>query len=225
MRFPGASFVFEAAPRRADFPCAGRRDRRSRVPGTVCVPGAARVLIPTGANRSRDDRCNCMSASSSGSDASPPPMRKATGHTSVSDASVPVTSPAKILIVEPHPVRRESAAFLIDRQADLAACGSATSIAEAEEMLQIVVPDLVVVNLGARPQAGDAKKIRALRTAHPSLPLLTVVRPPASPAPGSLVQNLPGSAWSICRVPADLLASVRQTLIEGSSFRTARAAA
>lgn len=165
-----------------------------------------------------------MSASSSGPDSSPSPGRK-TGYRSASDANLRLASPAKILIVEPHPVRRESAAFLIDRQTDLAACGSATSIAEAEEMLQIVVPDLVVVNVGAQPQAGDAKKIHALRTAHPSLPLLTVVCPPASSAPGSLVQNLPGSAWSICRVPADLLASVRQALIEGSSFRMSRAAA
>jgi DNA-binding NarL/FixJ family response regulator len=164
-----------------------------------------------------------MSASSSGPESSPSSGKP--GYRSAPDARLRRASPAKILIVEPHPVRRESAAFLLDRQSDLVTCGTATSIAEAEEMLQIVAPDLVVVNLGARPQAGDEEKIRALRSAHPSLPLLTVVRPPASSAPGSLTRNLPGSAWSICRVPADLLASVRQTLIEGSSFRTSRAAA
>jgi len=120
-------------------------------------------------------------------------------------------------MVDPHPVRRESVGFLIDRQSDLITCGSVTSAAEADDILQIVEPDLVTAHLGARPEDGDARKIRTLHAAHPALPILVVVRPPAPSIPGSLHRQLPDGTLSLCRVPADLLSSVRQMLVAESA--------
>ncbi len=66
----------------------------------------------------------------------------------------PKMQPAKVLIVDDHPVVREGLALLIDRQPDLEVCGEAADIAEAARLAAIVKPDVAVIDIGLKTGNG-----------------------------------------------------------------------
>lgn len=63
-----------------------------------------------------------------------------------------VRSSRKIMLVDDHPLMREGIGQCISRQDDLELCGQAESAAEALRVVERLKPDLVLVDLFARPQ-------------------------------------------------------------------------
>jgi DNA-binding NarL/FixJ family response regulator len=71
--------------------------------------------------------------------------------------------PAKILIVDDHPLVREGLAVRIASQPDLKVCGEAADVAEAMERVKATAPDLVIIDLSLKSGHGLdlIKQIRA----------------------------------------------------------------
>ena len=71
--------------------------------------------------------------------------------------------PARVLIVDDHPVVREGLALRIARQADLEVCGEAADVGEAVRLVRTARPDVAVIDISLR--GGDGidliKRIRA----------------------------------------------------------------
>ena len=81
--------------------------------------------------------------------------------------------PARILIVDDHPVFRLGLARMLDGEEGLAVCGEARSVEEAAESLDGLAPDLVVVDISL-PGAGGLDLVRALKERRPELPALVL---------------------------------------------------
>jgi DNA-binding NarL/FixJ family response regulator len=62
--------------------------------------------------------------------------------------------PAKILIVDDHPLVREGLAVRIASQPDLKVCGEAADVAEAMERVKATAPDLVIIDLSLKSGHG-----------------------------------------------------------------------
>jgi DNA-binding NarL/FixJ family response regulator len=80
---------------------------------------------------------------------------------------------AQIVIVDDHPIVRHGLAQLINDEPGLNVCGSAANPAEALEVLEQQVPDLVIVDLSL----GDDSGLDLLKTLHsqrPELPVLVL---------------------------------------------------
>ena len=118
----------------------------------------------------------------------------------------------RVFIIEPHPVHRESYAFLVDRQDDLAVCGVVASFDEAERDLTSAAPDLVVVNLAAHSVDDSLQRIGALHNAHPDLPLLAVSACSSVTCSQAAVDAGASAYLTRSRVPFDLISRIRQTL-------------
>ena len=79
----------------------------------------------------------------------------------------------RIFLVEDHPVTREGFAQLIDYQADLHVCGQAGTAAKALVGIDVLHPDLVIVDLSLAESSG-LELIKDLKLRHPSLPALVL---------------------------------------------------
>src|SRR5688572_12874752 len=81
--------------------------------------------------------------------------------------------PARILIVEDHPIVREGLTAIIQRQPDLVCSGEADGAASALSAVAIEKPDLALVDL--RLRTGDGLElIKTLRQLYPELRILVV---------------------------------------------------
>lgn len=81
--------------------------------------------------------------------------------------------PARILIVDDHPVFRLGLARMLDGEEGLAVCGEARSVEEAAESLDGLAPDLVVVDISL-PGASGLDLVKALKERRPELPALVL---------------------------------------------------
>jgi DNA-binding NarL/FixJ family response regulator len=79
--------------------------------------------------------------------------------------------PAKVLIVDDHPVVREGLAMLIARQPDLEVCGEAADVAEAVRQAAATNPDVAVVDIGLQTGNG-LDLIRRLKNRDKELRIL-----------------------------------------------------
>ena len=66
----------------------------------------------------------------------------------------PANSPAKVAIVDDHPMVREGLTARISRYADLEICGEAADVAEAIDLVQRTDPDLVIVDISLKSGNG-----------------------------------------------------------------------
>jgi DNA-binding NarL/FixJ family response regulator len=79
--------------------------------------------------------------------------------------------PARILIVDDHPMVRDGLVRLIGQHGDLACCGEAGSVPEAMSAVAMQKPDLVILDL--RLKGGDGLElIKSLLAQHPELRIL-----------------------------------------------------
>jgi len=81
--------------------------------------------------------------------------------------------PAKILIVDDHPIVRHGLAQLINDVEGLSVCGSAASPTEAMESLTRTEPDLVIVDLSLGDESG-LELVKKLHGESPDLPVLVL---------------------------------------------------
>jgi DNA-binding NarL/FixJ family response regulator len=74
----------------------------------------------------------------------------------------------RVLIVDDHPILRESLRYYLDRQPDLAVCGEAATAAAALAAVAEQEPDLVLVDVSL-PDMDGVSLVRELREHHPQL--------------------------------------------------------
>jgi DNA-binding NarL/FixJ family response regulator len=91
----------------------------------------------------------------------------------LSQAAGTPAKPARILIVDDHPIVRHGLAQLINDEPDLVVCGSAATPSEALSATDTTAPDLVVVDLALGDDSG-LELIKALRAHHPDLRILVL---------------------------------------------------
>ncbi len=81
------------------------------------------------------------------------------------------TRPARVLIVDDHPIVREGLALLISSQPDLEVCGAAEDVATAGQLVDELKPDLVIVDLSLKGSSG-LELIKRIKAKHPSVRIL-----------------------------------------------------
>ncbi|MCC6486592.1 MAG: response regulator transcription factor [Candidatus Hydrogenedentes bacterium] len=81
--------------------------------------------------------------------------------------------PAKILIVDDHPIVREGLAELINREKDLAVCGQADSGHRGFEAIEALTPDVAIIDLSLEDING-LTLIKNLRNRGFTLPVLVL---------------------------------------------------
>jgi len=81
--------------------------------------------------------------------------------------------PARVLIVDDHPLIRKGVRALIDGQSDMTSCGEAASANEAQVQVDKTRPDIVVVDVSL-PGNGGIELICDLKVRHPELPILVL---------------------------------------------------
>jgi DNA-binding NarL/FixJ family response regulator len=122
-----------------------------------------------------------------------------------------VAAPARIIIVEDHPVVRRGMVDLINAETDLKVCGEAEDAPEAIQLLGRTQPDLVIVDISLKRGNGIdlLKQIRA-RDAHIKL-LVTSVHDESLYAERALRAGALGYI-SKAEPIATLLTAIRQVL-------------
>lgn len=80
-------------------------------------------------------------------------------------------SPAKILIVDDHPMVREGLTMRISTQRGLKVCGEAATEDEALSLLQETNPDLVIVDISLKSGHG-IELIKQVRSRYPAVKML-----------------------------------------------------
>lgn len=81
--------------------------------------------------------------------------------------------PAKVLVVDDHPVVRQGLALLINHEPDLAVCGEAATAAEALKAIADARPDVAIVDLSLKGASG-LDLIKDIKVRHPGLPVLVL---------------------------------------------------
>jgi len=79
----------------------------------------------------------------------------------------------KIYIVDDHPVFRKGLAQLIDEEEDLRVTGEAESVAQAIQLIQKSLPDLMIVDITLKDKSG-IDLIEYLKEYFPKLPILVI---------------------------------------------------
>ncbi|MBE3070212.1 MAG: response regulator transcription factor [Planctomycetes bacterium] len=82
-------------------------------------------------------------------------------------------APARVLVVDDHPVVRQGLALLINHEPDLAVCGEAATAAEALKAIADTRPDVAIVDLSLKGASG-LDLIKDIKVRHPGLPVLVL---------------------------------------------------
>lgn len=81
------------------------------------------------------------------------------------------TRPARVLIVDDHPIVREGLALLISSQPDLEVCGAAEDVATAGQLVDEMKPDVAIVDISLKGSSG-LELIKRIKAKHPSVRIL-----------------------------------------------------
>jgi DNA-binding NarL/FixJ family response regulator len=72
----------------------------------------------------------------------------------------------QILIVDDHPVVRYGLSQAIGKQADLAVCGEASTVAEALRLVEHAAPDVAIIDISLEDDSG-LRLVQQIKTQHP----------------------------------------------------------
>lgn len=81
--------------------------------------------------------------------------------------------PAKVLVVDDHPVVRQGLAQLLRQEEDLAYCGGAEDAVEALKAIEKLQPDIAIVDISLRDTSG-IELIKDIRIRFPKLPVVVL---------------------------------------------------
>jgi DNA-binding NarL/FixJ family response regulator len=79
----------------------------------------------------------------------------------------------EILLVDDHPLVRESLANLINQQPDLAVCGEAESVKQALDYLTTASPALAIIDLSLKDSSG-LDLIKAMKVGYPKIGMIVL---------------------------------------------------
>jgi DNA-binding NarL/FixJ family response regulator len=79
--------------------------------------------------------------------------------------------PARIMIVDDHPMMRDGLATQISNESDLAVCGEAEDVAQALQLVDELIPDLVIIDISLKTGHG-IDLIKQIRGRHPKMKML-----------------------------------------------------
>jgi DNA-binding NarL/FixJ family response regulator len=80
-------------------------------------------------------------------------------------------SPARIFLVDDHPLVREWLGNLISQHDDLIVCGEAEDITTAQQAISDLKPDLAIMDISLKGGSG-LELVKAMKGAVPSLPVI-----------------------------------------------------
>lgn len=81
--------------------------------------------------------------------------------------------PARILIVDDHPVFRKGLAQLINEEKDMTVCGEAEDVTAAENAILTLKPDMVIIDITLKDKSG-LELLADIQATRPGLPTLIV---------------------------------------------------
>jgi len=81
------------------------------------------------------------------------------------------TKPARILVVDDHPVVRYGIARIINRERTMKVCGEAEDDAETLQMIEKSSPDIVLLDISLKDSDG-LRVTKTIKSAYPDLPVL-----------------------------------------------------
>lgn len=81
--------------------------------------------------------------------------------------------PARVLVVDDHPLMRQGLRQLVAGESDLEMCGEAADVPDALTQVKATRPDLVVVDISLKDGNG-LELIKQLKTLHPELKMIAV---------------------------------------------------
>ncbi|WP_294235039.1 response regulator transcription factor [Prosthecobacter sp.] len=79
----------------------------------------------------------------------------------------------RVLLVEDHPIFRKGIAMLLQHEPDLIICGEAETASHALELVDQVVPDIVVADITLKDTNG-IELVKALKAMRPEIPVLVL---------------------------------------------------
>ncbi|MDB6074565.1 MAG: two component transcriptional regulator, LuxR family [Verrucomicrobiaceae bacterium] len=85
----------------------------------------------------------------------------------------PSTARARVLVVDDHPIFRAGLMGLVAQETDLTVCGEAHNAAQALAAIDVVKPDLVLLDMGL-PDKSGLELLKDIRVMHPSLSVLII---------------------------------------------------
>ena len=83
----------------------------------------------------------------------------------------PQPSKTRVFVVDDHPIVRSGLAQLINREPDLAVCGDAQEMHSALKAIDILKPDIVIVDISLNGPDG-LDLLKTIRSRDPQLPIL-----------------------------------------------------
>jgi DNA-binding NarL/FixJ family response regulator len=84
-----------------------------------------------------------------------------------------MTQKTKVLLVDDHPMVREWLATLINQQSDLEFCGEADSAPKAMQMVDLVRPDVAIVDISMEGGSG-IELIKNIKASHPEVRVIVL---------------------------------------------------
>ena len=76
-----------------------------------------------------------------------------------------------VFVVDDHPIVRQGLALLINQESDLAVCGEAEEMHSALSAIQVVIPDILIVDISLNGPDG-LELLKNIRLTAPRLPVL-----------------------------------------------------
>ena len=84
-----------------------------------------------------------------------------------------VPNPIKVLLVDDHPLVRESLTSLIDQQEDMSVCGDAEDIADAVRQIKACQPDIAIVDLSLKASSG-LELVKSIKLRWPDIGVIVL---------------------------------------------------
>jgi DNA-binding NarL/FixJ family response regulator len=91
----------------------------------------------------------------------------------MTEATVPRTGKAGILVVDDHPIVREGLARFINQEPDMFVCGEAEAVDDAIKQIDAKPPDLAIVDISLKGISG-IELIKRIHARLPGLPILVL---------------------------------------------------
>jgi DNA-binding NarL/FixJ family response regulator len=129
---------------------------------------------------------------------------------------LPRKGPARVLIVDDHPIVRQGLRAMIDAEPDLRICGEAQTEREARGAIRSLEPDAVIIDLSL--EEGDGiNLVRDAHAHHPDIALLVLSMHDESIYAERLLQ-VGASGYIMKQAASDQLITALRTVLRGDTY-------